>query len=40
MLLNNTIKIEVTNDGETNKLNLNSSGATYLMEVVNCFGTC
>jgi len=34
MLLNNTIIIEVTNDGENNKVALNSTGATYLMEVI------
>lgn len=34
MLLNNTITIEVTNDGEVNKVALNSSGATYLMEII------
>lgn len=34
MLLNNTTTISVTNDGETNKVALNSTGATHLMEVI------
>lgn len=34
MLLNNTITIQVTNDGESNKVALNSSGAIYLMEIM------
>jgi len=34
MLLNNTITIEVTNDGKTNKVALNSTGSTYLIEVI------
>lgn len=34
MLLNNTITIEVTNDGKSNTVALNSKGATYLMEII------